>query len=552
MTFKRLLFLSSFLLITVPLFAQDVIVNALSGTVEIRETQTSEWKNALRGTGLSEGGTIRTGADGRAVLLFKNGSKIWLKEKTTINISQQKPYNNEIYLKSGSVKTRVPHLKFRERFRMRTATSLIAVRGTVFTFEADETGQPTLDVLFGEVKLSRTEQDSERELKKVNIPQGNGYTDGAVSLLTPEREILGLEDWSPGLAPEERRRDMIDNVRKRDEIRQFAMLTGATEREISQSQEQVKQEDFAAGRTLVDVHGNLVRVDQRLDRPDNKTLQILNVVKRTTYASGGFRKYTYNGDSGSRVDSLRAKVEFDQALPDNLNEFPGYFSTNKDTIHVQRSELVLANSGDADNVFIIALMGLRNASTNDIAPDLYIGTLQTSGGSSGRKKLFELKELNDLSVPGLTRFVEDTTIKELSQDGSNGDLYGNFAKRWQNASFPGNKLWLASEFFVINNAGNVRNISDYVGGTINFESLLKNSGAELGIFVKQDISNAPSSTLDVTSNSTFAGGNAANKNIDIVIIPDLFVSVVKSLSTSLDSISKSLDKSFESVSNAKK
>lgn len=537
-------FLIPFLILVTPLFAQNAILTSIAGTVETRPSKDAQWQAASKGAQLLEGAAVRTGADGRAILLFKNGTRIWIKEKSSLDLSELKDRAHQVLLREGSIKTRVPHLKFRERFRLRTPAAVVGVRGTVLVLETDSSGEPSVDVLFGEVRLGRAPPESDNETDKVYIPQGNTFLGGRVKLLTREQEVLGLEDWSPGLSPEERRKDLIESMKKRDDVRQFAALTRAAESEIAESQQQIKEEDFASGRTLVDVHGNVVRVDQRLDRPDNKTLQVVNVVKRKDYASGGFRKYAYNGSAGARLDSVKTKIEFNTALPDNLNELPGFFSANENNIKAERSEVVFANMGDSGDVFTIAMMGLRDPNTDDISANLFIGTLQTASGRSGKTRLFELRQKADGTVDGLTKFTEDTTASEVKNEGTD-ELYGNFAKRWTS---PGRaSLWLASEFFVINNAGKVRNLKEFTDGSVNFDSLFKDTAAQLGIFAKTNVSNAPSS-VDATD---FAGGNSAKKNIDVVIIPDIFVSVVKSLASSISSLSKSVDSSFSSVSNAK-
>lgn len=548
------LLLTSVLFLTAPLFSQNAILTSIAGTVETRLSKDAQWQAASKGARLLEGAAVRTGADGRAILLFKNGTRIWIKEKSSLDLSEQKDRSHQVLLREGSIKARVPHLKFRERFRLRTPAAVVGVRGTVLVLETDSSGEPSVDVLFGEVRLARAAPESDNETDKVYIPQGNTYLGGRIKLLTREQEVLGLEDWSPGLSPEERRKDLIESMKKRDDVRQFAALTRATESEIAESQQQIKEEDFASGRTLVDVHGNVVRVDQRLDRPDNKTLQVVNVVKRSGYASGGFRKYTYNGSGGARLDSVKTKIEFNTALPDNLNELPGFFSANENSIKAERSEVVFANMGDSNEVFTVAMMGLRNPVTDDIDANLFIGTLQTASGSSGKTRLFNLRQQADGTVPGLTKFIETPGTAEIKNEGTD-ELYGNFAKLWQESGNAANKLWLSSEFFIINNAGKVRNLKEFTDGSVNFESLFKDTAAQLGIFAKQDVSAAPS-TLDVTANRNsgvtgFAGGNATNKNIDVVIIPDIFVSVVKSLASSISSLSKSVDSSFSSVSNAK-
>ena len=161
------MFFSALLFLPASAFAQEAILTSINGKVEIRASKSAEWQTAVQGNQLSEEGGLRTGEDGRAILLFKNGAKIWVKEKTTLNISEQKFKSNQISLLSGSIKVRVPHLQFREKFQLRTPTSLASVRGTILTFEATPDGQPSLNVLFGEVKLVRTDPDSEQDRKSV-------------------------------------------------------------------------------------------------------------------------------------------------------------------------------------------------------------------------------------------------------------------------------------------------------------------------------------------------------------------------------------------------
>jgi len=506
------------------------IILSFTGSVDFRAAKDAEWKNAVKGAQIPDSGSVRTGKESRAALFFKNNTTVWLKENTTLEIQSKNIIDNTISLNTGSIKVRVPHLRFREKFSIRSRTALAAVRGTIFTADANESGDlSSLNVLFGEVKLDIDNKKSSL------ISQGNGFADGKVLLLSRESELMGLEDWSPATQDSERRAILKDNENKRNEIRQFAVQTNAAEREVAAGRDQIKEEDFAAGRTLTDVHGNLVRVDQRLDRPDNKTIQVINVVKRTSYSSGGLRQYAYNGTSSARFDSLIAKVTFNSALPDQINQFPGFFQQNDKTLKLDNAELIVANTTEDGSVFTIGFFGKRNPNSNsdDINSDLYVGTLSADATQTGQKKLFNLKLNSDLSVTGLTHFTEDTTIKSIeSPDSTSGELYHYNANRWVDAANVNSKIWLTSENFVINNSGKIRNISDFTNGSSDFESLLKNSAGEVAIFAKQDVNNSPSN-IDATN---FLGGNATKKNIDLVIIPDLILSVIKSLATSGDAL----------------
>lgn len=524
----------SFWIIPCALWAQGIIVSGIKGTVEYRLTTSAPWQPAMVGVHIPQSGAIRTSDKSRALLIFPNGSKIWLKPNTNLEIKQHAELTSELSLLSGSIKTRVPHIKRKEIFKIKTPTALAAVRGTEFVMDADEQGETSMDVLFGEIKLEVTQKDTGVILKILTVNQGLSYLDGKFIVLTVEKELAGLENWSPEVPDEKRRDDLNKRSEERHEISQFVSQAKETENEVREFVQRVKEDDFAVGRTLVDVHGNVVRVDQRLDRPDNKTIQLINVVKRGSYGSGGFRKFSYNGSRGARFDSLRAKVQFNESLPASLNEFPGFFVEREDSIKVDQTELVLANTTDQDNVFTIGFFGKRdpNKGEDKIESDLYVGTLQSGGGSTARQKLFNLALDASGNISGLTRFKSDTSVARIDVEGTGGELYSNSAERWTSA-VDSSKLWLASEQFVIDNNGKVKNISDFINGVTDFETLLKNTAGEVGVFLKKDLGTTPDTVNDAVN---FAGGNAALNNIDLVFTPDLALAIVKSLATSLDSV----------------
>jgi hypothetical protein len=376
-----------------------------------------------------------------------------------------------------------------------------------------------VQVLFGQVDMKF---DDGRTLK---LPQGMGLgDDGRLTMLKGVEEAEALKDWAPAMTEAKRMENLVNMVTNRQEIRDFAHDALARNEEVIESMAgKVKEEDFAAGRTLTDVHGNLVRVEQRLDRPDNKTIQITNIVKRTSYASGGLRKYSYHGPSTARTDALIAKTEFNQALPDQINAFPGFFSANEETLKIDRASMVLANMADDNQIATMAFLGKRNAgtSTDDIDSDLY------AGGLNGKGALFSLSMDNALSL-GLTRYRADNATDSINHDGVNGELYGNAAKRFSKLTGSGPAaVWVCTESFVINNGGRVRNIADYTSGGANIQELLSNSAGQTVVFMKGESAGLPDNGI---SGDVLPG----QKNIDLVIIPDLFYSVVKSLASSAD------------------
>ncbi|MBI3012563.1 MAG: hypothetical protein HYY63_02950, partial [Elusimicrobia bacterium] len=407
----------------------------------------------------------------------------------------------------------------------------------VFTVDRlTEESQPIIQVLFGEVNLNLY-SDANVLQSEESVTQGSSYANGQTEALSQEEEKDGLEEWDPGFTPQERVAKLDENKEERQEISDFAQNVHETIRDESEFRQQLKEEDFAAGRTLTDIHGNLVRVDQRLERPDSKTIQVVNVVKREGYSSSGLRRYAYAGPTtGIRRDVLIAKAEFNNALPEQVSEFPSYFEGKENKL--DKTALILAsNTGGADAVFTIGFFGKRDAATDDIKPDLYVGTLSKGSGFGGEfRNVYDLRIDDNKNVAGLSRFAEDTTIASVDVDGTGGDLYGYTAKRFLLKSDNTKKIWLAGEGFVINNSGKLRNVSDFTNST-NIEDALNNSAGQLAFFVKQDTANSPDLHADVTSAAYFAGGNTARNNIDIVLITDVVISMVKSFASGLGNIS---------------
>jgi hypothetical protein len=415
----------------------------------------------------------------------------------------------------------------------------------VFVIKVDEYGGTSLQVLFGEIKFDRVAKDTTQVLESFVVTQGMGFSEGEIVILTPQQEMEGLENWTPDVPDEKRQEQLIRTSNERQQIRHFSHAVKNMEREVREVREQVKEQDFAAGRTLVDVHGNVVRVDQRLDRPDSSTVQLVNVVKRQGYTSGGFKQYSYNGPTGARIDAMIAKVKFNKELPANINEFPGFFKDEGENIKLDQASLILANIDSATNeTFTIAFLGSRDktSTSDEIDPDLYIGTFTDS---AKRSTLFALDV--DNATTNLTRFKEDSSVKSVdSGDSDTGELSAHYADRWKEVGNESNTVWLASEQFIINNSGGIRNVSDFTSGGTDYETLLKESAGEIGAFVKQDVSGAPSRTLDVTANRNsgttgFKGGNVSKRNVDLVFTPDLALAIIKSLASSAEDIQGDID-----------
>ncbi|MCX5783904.1 MAG: FecR family protein, partial [Elusimicrobia bacterium] len=322
--------------VALAVFASDAwaaVVLSVGGKVEVRPAGQTEWVLAQPGVEITQGASVRTGPDGRAVIVFggKKESRLWMKESSTLDIEKEDSLFKRLSLVLGNIKLRV-FRKGKETFEIKTPAAICAVRGTDFTVLFDENGKFRAETLYGLIKTTPLADGKEGAAKK--IAQGIAYLieNGKTSFppLTQDEIKEALKDWDPGLTEEQRMAllNMKDDDRR--QMRLFAQRSGQTEQDIQNLLTQIRESDISAGRTLNDVHGNLVRVDQLMLRPDAKTIQFLNLVKRPDYKyrlPAGTGEFAYNGGAvKSRLDALQARVTFNKALPQNLSAWPGFFA----------------------------------------------------------------------------------------------------------------------------------------------------------------------------------------------------------------------------------
>ncbi|MBU2574519.1 MAG: FecR family protein, partial [Elusimicrobia bacterium] len=251
-----------FLLLMLPAFAmaEEAKLIAFNGKVEVRPGREGKWAAARRNMNVTEGGAVRTAAGASAVVLLPNKTKVWMKESSNLELEQRQTLASRLALVFGRIKLRVPHLLRKEKFEVRTPSAVCAVRGTEFTVETDEIGRMNLNVLYGEVKLNFV-VPPERGLAEIYIPQGRTLKleekgrPGKVGLMTAGEERNSLENWNPGLKPEERQKELRAKENDRTQIREFAKVTNNSEASVKTFLNNVKEADLEAGRTLRDVHG---------------------------------------------------------------------------------------------------------------------------------------------------------------------------------------------------------------------------------------------------------------------------------------------------------
>ena len=537
------------LILTLPAFAasEETKIIALSGNVEVRNTREGKWSPAAENMEIAEGGAVRSGADGSAVVLMPNKTKIWIKESSNLEIEQRQTLASRLGLVFGRIKVRVPHLLRKERFEVRTPSAVCAVRGTELTLDTNEAGAMSINVLYGEVKLTFL-VPSEKGKSEFYIPQGRSMSleekgkPAKLALMTAEAEKDSLENWNPGLSPSERQKDMKAKDNDRAQIREFAKVTNGTEDSVKSFLNNVKESDLEAGRTLKDMHGNVVRVDQRLMRPYADEVQFINLVKRPVYTNadsagaantrGGF---AYNGAASvpDRLDYLQMTMNFNKDLPQRIEEWPSFFNDN--SIKAEWASYVTANKTNQNEIFFIAEGFKYDAVNDDLKNNIRIvtpgaaltaandkeviitGVLVTAaGGINAADGLDNISRLHiadngagtlkydansSVGAGAAVNIGGSNVLWAMKMDAPNITNGSNSYEKkgdpylWQyqatayaigNNDSGNGHLWFTTETSVINNSGAVQQVEDFTKSSLDPFSILKNSAGEAIMSIKKD------------------------------------------------------------------
>jgi hypothetical protein len=132
---------------------KTAVFGELTGKVEVKEAESKTWVAAKTGMTVKPGTTIATGVRAKAVLNL-GPSVLTVNQLTRMTLEElvekQGTLNTTLFLKHGQVDTEVKGAEgLKHDFKLRSAVSTAAVRGTAFTFS-----KKTLSVKQGTVQFS--------------------------------------------------------------------------------------------------------------------------------------------------------------------------------------------------------------------------------------------------------------------------------------------------------------------------------------------------------------------------------------------------------------
>lgn len=475
----------------------EVKVRSVSGVVRVTAPGGLRSTLALPGQILAEGMEITTGQDSRVTIELGSRNIVKLRSNARMVIGTLQPKRSRFRLLAGKLKGLFAGLVRGQRFELEFADSgaVASVKGTEFVAEVTAEGY-RINTIFGAIDLMFGG-------KTYAVPQGCGlnlYGDGSPgTALRVKVQALSEQQIQEGTSRG------ADRTGRRAALHRFIRANRALAAADRDLVAQMREDDFAVGRTLRDVHGNLVRVDQRLIRPRPNVIQVVNLVKRESYQYGT-GKFKYNGYSGPRFDYMEGRLAFNAPLPASVMAWPKFFAAHEGSVRLVSVRMVLANGGPA-----AVRAGVADSLIHKSEFDVHPGHVTAAGAWHEDHDTFLINGRR-------ANIIEAFDSPERSGEAT-GDLWALKTEAYKVKSpvGPDQVVLLHFEGYLINNDGKILNAKDFTENKSQDPfSVLRTVAGEVVISAQK-----PNGEL------VFGANGTRPSNIDLVVIPDLVVAVVK-------------------------
>ncbi len=481
-------------------FPEEAKLSFFIGDVFVKKKDEVDFKKASLNMVIEEGDQIRTGEDSRAEIR-REEDVIKIDSNTMFDVvfmSHKKDLFKVIF---GKVWFRLKRLKEKEA-SVETPTCVMGLRGTIFSVFVFR-NETIIDLFKGKLEVLAEERkyilkDGERlrhspdkpkreriERKKLEAWEIKEFEDifklpeEAVIMPAPTQLVaLPLEVKKPGLFEK-----LKEGMRPGEDVGLKAEIRDIRNeiREERQVINIVKARDFSAGRSMKDVWGNLLRVEQHLYRPDNSSIRFININRRET-----------TEEDTSQFSYAMIDAKFNKELPDDISKWPEWIAQEidegvKSELHPERFEIILSNGRPGDDCDKIKWESIWKE-TKLSEPTFWID----KGGDNN--KLYE-------------QFSNDWKSTYSCEDRNKFYRYENFNIYKNKTDLnPAGSLRLSS--WIINNDGEIMRDDDFK--KMDFFDALNKTGCEIRI-------------------EPIGEKQLISKPIDIVFTADIVASVIKGL-----------------------
>jgi len=245
------------------------------GDVEKRAVGEFRWESVTPGEKVEEGSAIKTGPDSDADILTEQGHHFLIHSDTVLEFTSLQADETKTQLESGRVLSKVHKLKSNERFALQTPTAVCAVRGTEFDTVAGE-GGTFVSVYRGVVGVAALGSQSE-----IRVPAGQMTSVHNGTVEKPRR------------MPKEHRVERGESALARVARHEVGLDMTRNQIIASAAMEQ-RQADYRERKSLIDVNGNRVRIEEYIVRPQPNQFKLVVLDKRDARLDYFFYQGTFN------------------------------------------------------------------------------------------------------------------------------------------------------------------------------------------------------------------------------------------------------------------
>jgi hypothetical protein len=294
-------------------WAGSAAVEHLKGHAEQQLANSADWNPLDVGDRITEGTAIRTDEGSNLDLATDQGHKLHVGPSTTIRLSALQDNKTKAYLVKGKVLSKVVPLKTQEQFLIQTPSAVCAVRGTEFWTGTNEKGTQ-VEVHHGIVGMQVP--GTHTELAVHAGETASILKDGNV---VPPHVTAAKAGAESPLAHAARHEVGLDMTRNQ------VMAAAAAE---------IRLAEYREGKSLIDVHGNRVRLEEYVVRPQPNQFKFVVLDQRD-------EKLDYFFYSGT----------FNQTLPTDLSlalkDINGKFGTTAPDYYLTAYEMGQSNTQDS-------------------------------------------------------------------------------------------------------------------------------------------------------------------------------------------------------------
>jgi len=460
--------------------AQSAVISKVAGNVQVYSPHSDMWYDAGSNLVMKEGQKIRTsGNRSRATVRMEDDSKVEVGPNSNVSFESLNKESPKIKIGLGRLKAWVSKIK-RSKFEVHTPIAVCSVRGTEFDVAVDEKGNTEVEVLEGEVAVSKHED----LLKEVMLGAG---------------ERLEVRENTP-LSPS----DKSESVTGEKFVRNEVGLGMSKEQVQSAAAEEMRLAEYMEGKTLIDVFGKRVRLDEYIIRPAADTFKLVVLNERSDRFDYFYYKGKFNKDLPEDMSIALAELSGKaQTMPDYyLTDFETGRSNTLDTIKENGSGGHLvdvnSNSDPSDDISYYYDAGLDKFLSLDAGTPYYKTIFDNYEYSINDSKKMWYSGTN-LQSENLANWKYAGDIMQSKTEYPLGQDY--LCQRISN--FYGNGTWESWENYIISDEGKVATLSSFGGIT---------TGKEY----KEELLNW--NYEQVITASEFAG-----RKIDLVVEPKILI-----------------------------